>query len=162
MNYKKILSIFLVVASLLATVGVNSGLMFFAGRYYTESEQREHDIREMKRLLKLMEKAEAKQAKQKSPSLWSNIKFMFKSHFASIVGIAGSMASIFAIIGGIFGAVTSYKCYVDSGSFTCSGLSEFIQKYKDTIESNWPSIWKGVEFLMRHVHTVIVSSQSQD
>ena len=49
MNYKKILSIFLVVASLLATVGVNSGLTCFAGRYYTESEQREHDIREMKR-----------------------------------------------------------------------------------------------------------------
>lgn len=160
MNYKKILSIFLVVASLFVTVGANSGLICFAGRYYTESEQRERDIREMKRLLKLMEKAEAKPAKQKSPSLWSSIKFMFKSHFAAIVGIAGSMASIFAIIGGIFGAVTSYKCYVDSGSFTCSGLSKFIKKYKDTIGSNASSILGFVQDITRNIHIVITPQQS--
>lgn len=158
MNYKKILSIFLVVASLLATVGVNSRLTCFAERYCTESEQRERDIREMKRLLKLMEKA--KSAKQKSPSLWSNIKFMFKSHFAAIVGVAGSMASIFAIIGGIFGAVTSYKCYVDSGSFTCSGLSKFIKKYKDTIGSNASSILGFVQDITRNIHIVITPQQS--
>ena len=107
-----------------------------------------------------MEKAEAKPAKQKSPSLWSNIKFMFKSHFAAIVGIAGSMASIFAIIGGIFGAVTSYKCYVDSGSFTCSGLSKFIKKYKDTIGSNAASILGFVQDITRNIHVVITPQQS--
>lgn len=155
MNYKKIISIFLVVASLFVTVGANSGLMCFANENHTKMEQSVHDS-------KVNEKADSENKAQKDSSLWSDIKFTFKSHFAAIVGIAGSMASIFAIIGGIFGAVTSYKCYVDSGSFTCSGLREFIQKYKDTIESNWPSIWKGVEFLMRHVHTVIVLSQSQD
>ncbi len=162
MNYKKILSIFLVVASLFVTIGTNSGLTYFAGRYYTESEQREYDIREMKRLLKLMEKAEARSAKQKSPSLWSNIKFMFKSHFAAVLGTAGSIASIIAIIGGIFGAVTSYNCYVDNGSFTCSSLSEFMKRYKDIIRSNASSVWEVVQFLMKNIHTVIVPSESQN
>ena len=43
MNYKKIMSIFLVVASLFVTVGANSGLTCFANENHIKMVQREHD-----------------------------------------------------------------------------------------------------------------------
>ena len=159
MNYKKVLSFFLVVVSLFVTVVVNSGLMCFAGRDYAETAQIEYNRQEMKRLSKLLKKLEAEREKQKSPSLWSNIKFMFKSHFASIVGITGSMALGAAIICGIFGAVTSYNCYVDRGSFTCSSWDEFSKKFNDILGPWKSSIWETAQFITKNIHTVIVPSQ---
>ena len=67
MDYKKIMSIFLVVASLFVTVGVSSGLTCFANENHIKMVQREHDS-------KVNEKTDSENKAQMDSNLSSNIK----------------------------------------------------------------------------------------
>ena len=127
MNYKKVLSIFLVVASLFVTIGVNSGgVTCFAEECYTEADQREYDRQETKRLLKLIEEVESAKEKQKKSSLWNNIKSTFKTQLAATIGSVGSLVVCNIAFGAIIAVPSSALLFIwEKYNSKCVSFSYF-------------------------------------